>query len=139
VHITAENKLTLVAVALVPPVFGLALSRELGLVLGQAAVELGLIAAPATGIPSMRRERQWRAARLGIMVVILVLFSGPINCNKMIGSFRIYRHLGIIWATLYMTLVEYRADAFIGLTAGEWNETFPNLVYLSFVTLATVV
>jgi voltage-gated potassium channel len=73
----------------------------------------------------------WSAMRL-------VLFSGPVDWNKIIGSFCVYLLLGIIWATLYMMLAALRQGAFNGLPAGSWHETLPSLLYFSFVTLTTV-
>jgi hypothetical protein len=68
----------------------------------------------------------------------LVLFSGPVDWNKIVGSFCIYLLLGIVWATLFMMLAAYGPDAFEGLPASSWDETFPNLLQFSFITLTTV-
>ncbi len=37
-----------------------------------------------------------------------------------------------------MMLVQYRANAFSGLTTGSWRAAFPDLLYFSFITLTTV-
>ena len=72
----------------------------------------------------------WSAMRL-------VLFSGPVDWNKIVGSFCIYLLLGFIWATLYSMLAQYRPYAFHGLPDSGWYENFPNLIYFSFITLTT--
>lgn len=173
-HVTAENNFAYLAVALVLLLFGLALSRELGAVLGQIAVEVAVIAVLAAGVWSMRGDHRWHTTRLGLLAAILllfvirlwlshagldfawlgfmllylifttwsamrlVLFSGPVDWNKIIGSFCIYLLLGIIWAALYAMLTEYRHGAFNGLSTGSWQEAFPNLLSFSFITLTTV-
>ncbi|MCP5426364.1 MAG: two pore domain potassium channel family protein [Gammaproteobacteria bacterium] len=173
--VTAENNFAFLAVVLVLLLFGLALSQELGVILGQIAVEMGIIAALAASVWSMRRDHRWFFTRLSLMAAILllfvirfwlshvlfsfawlaivlvylvlttwsamslVLFTGPVDRNKIIGSFCVYMLLGIVWATLYMMLAQIRADAFHGLTvSSQWFEAFPDLLYFSFVTLTTV-
>jgi voltage-gated potassium channel len=172
--VSGQNNFAYLAAALVLLLFGLALTHELGLVLGQVAVEAAFCAALATGVWSMHGDHQWHATRLGLLAGLLmllalrfwlvhsgldfvwlgvllaylvvttwsamrlVLFSGPVDRNKVIGSFCIYLLLGIIWATVYMMLAEYRPGAFDGLTFGSWHETFPNLLYFSFITLTTI-
>jgi len=173
-HVTEKNNFAFLAVALILLLFGLALSQEFGIVLGQIAVETALIAALAAGVWSMRGDHRWHTTRLSLLAAVLllfavrlwvthagldlvwlgfvivylvlttwsamrlVLFSGPVDWNKIIGSFCIYLLLGIVWATLYMMLAAYRPGAFNGLPASSLHETFPNLLYFSFITLTTV-
>ena len=67
-----------------------------------------------------------------------VLFSGPVDGNKIIGAVCIYLLLGLIWTTLYLIVAELVPGAFNGLGDGPWDETFPDFVYFSFVTLSTL-
>lgn len=67
----------------------------------------------------------------------LVLFSGPVDWNKIIGSFCIYLLLGIIWALLYLVVAVVNERSFVGIAAGQWRETFPSLIYFSFITMTT--
>lgn len=93
-------------------------------------------------------HREFQVAWLGFMLFYvimtawsamrLVLFSGAVDNNKIIGSFCVFLLLGVIWATLYAILVEYRADFFHGLETAGWHQSFPDLLYFSFVTLTTL-
>jgi voltage-gated potassium channel len=67
-----------------------------------------------------------------------VLLSGPVDLNKVVGSFCIYLLLGLLWATLYLLVLALKADAFHGLDPGGWHRVFPDLLYFSFATLTTV-
>jgi voltage-gated potassium channel len=86
----------------------------------------------------------WLALLCGYLVVTAkvamqqVLFSGPVDGNKIIGAVCIYLLLGLIWTSLYLMVDEFFPGAFNGLGEGSWDETFPDLVYYSFVTLTTV-
>lgn len=173
-HVTEKNNFAFLAVALVLLLFGLALSHEFGIAVGQFVVEAGLIAALSVGVWSMRGEHRLHRTRLGLLGAVslmaalqfwvkqagfdliwlgfvilylllttgsamrLVLFSGPVDWNKIIGSYCIYLLLGIIWSIFYMVLAELRPDAIHGLPTGDLFETLPNLLYFSFVTLTTV-
>jgi len=72
------------------------------------------------------------------MAVKQVLFSGPIDHNKIVGSVCIYLLLGLIWATLYTALVQISPTTFNGFEAGLWEEDLPDLLYFSFVCLSTL-
>ncbi|MEL0629688.1 ion channel [Psychromonas aquatilis] len=65
------------------------------------------------------------------------LFSGSITKNNIIGSICIYLLLGLIWATLYLLLMEFIPSSFNGLNGTQWQDHFPNLIYFSYVTLTT--
>ena len=67
-----------------------------------------------------------------------VLFSGRVDQNIIIGSMAIFLLLGLIWATLYLVVLEFSATAFNGLPAGDWVDYFPNACYFSYVTLTTL-
>jgi voltage-gated potassium channel len=173
-HVTEKNNFAYLAVALILLLFGLALSQEFGIVLGQIAVEAALIAALSAGVWSMRGDHRLHTTRLGLLAAVLllfalrlwvkhagfdlvwlgivivylvlttwsamrlVLFSGPVDWNKIVGSFCIYLLLGIVWATLFMMLAAYRPGAFHGVPTSSWYETFPNLLQFSYITLTTV-
>jgi len=72
------------------------------------------------------------------LAVRQVLFSGPIDRNKIVGSVCIYLLLGIIWATLYTLILELSPTTFNGVEVGMWEENLPNMLYFSFVTLSTL-
>lgn len=86
----------------------------------------------------------WLAILLGYLTLTawlamkLVLFTGPIDGNKIIGAVCIFLLLGLIWATLYMMIAHFNPQAFYGLEPGAWYEIFPDLVYFSFVSLTTL-
>ena len=67
-----------------------------------------------------------------------VLFSSRVDQNIIIGSMAIFLLLGLIWATLYLVVLEFSATAFNGLPAGDWVDNFPNACYFSYVTLTTL-
>lgn len=173
-HVTEKNNFAYLAVVLILLLFGLALSQEFSIALGQIAVEAALIAALGAGVWSTRGEHRFRTTRLSLMATVLllfavrlwvtqadldlvwigfvtvylvlttwsamrlVLFSGPVDWNKIVGSFCIYLLLGVIWATLYLMLAAFRPGAFNGLPASSWHGSFPDLLYFSFITLTTV-
>jgi len=68
----------------------------------------------------------------------LVLFTGSIDANKIMGSVCIFLLLGLIWAILYTIVALTFSDTFYGLTPGLWYEIFPDLVYFSFVSISTL-
>jgi voltage-gated potassium channel len=67
-----------------------------------------------------------------------VLFTGSVDLNKIVGAACIFLLLGLIWAILYMAIAEVIPEAFNGLASTHWYETFPDLVYFSFVSLTTL-
>ena len=68
-----------------------------------------------------------------------VLFApGSIDANRLLGAISIYLLLGLIWAILYVGILDMDADAFNGADAGPWLETIPEFVYFSFVSLTTL-
>jgi voltage-gated potassium channel len=68
-----------------------------------------------------------------------VLFSGTINGNTIAGSVAIYLLMGLIWATLYLLLLEFIPAPFTGLEVMDnWADNFGNAVYYSYITLTTV-
>jgi hypothetical protein len=91
-----------------------------------------------------RLDLIWLALLCGYLVVTArvamqqVLFSGPVDGNKIIGAVCVFLLLGLIWTTLCLMIAELIPGAFNGLDEGSWDETFPDLVNYSFVTLTTV-
>jgi voltage-gated potassium channel len=87
---------------------------------------------------------------LGLLVMVIyfmgaayrsaqqVLFSGRIDQNIIVGSIAIFLLLGLIWATLYLVVLEFSATAFNGMPAGDWVENFSTACYFSYVTLTTL-
>lgn len=67
-----------------------------------------------------------------------VLFTGSIDGNKIVGSICIYLLMGLIWALLYLLIIEFETNAFNGMTGVSWHKNFPVAVYFSFATLTTL-
>lgn len=67
-----------------------------------------------------------------------VLFTGPIDGNKIVGAICIYLLLGLIWSLLYLFLAQTIPNAFNGLEQVVWYQNFADLAYYSFVTLTTL-
>ncbi|MGR5094537.1 potassium channel family protein [Vibrio maritimus] len=67
-----------------------------------------------------------------------VLFHGEVNTNKVVGSVALFLLLGLMWAIVYLIIIEYSPNAFTGLEAISWGENFSNAAYFSFVTLTTL-
>ncbi|PMG30240.1 hypothetical protein BCU94_11595 [Shewanella sp. 10N.286.52.C2] len=73
----------------------------------------------------------WRAAKQ-------VLFSGVISTNQIIGSICIFLLLGLIWAFIYLLLIEIFGVAFNGIEAQNWTDNLTTVIYYSYITLTTV-
>lgn len=73
----------------------------------------------------------WRAARQ-------VLFTGPIDANKIVGAICIYLLMGLIWALSYLLIAQAIPDAFNGLEQLPWYKNFADVAYYSYVTLTTL-
>ena len=67
-----------------------------------------------------------------------VLLSGHVNSNTLVGSMAIYLLLGLIWATLYLIVLEFIPSAFNGVEYQHWSENFSTAVYFSYVTLTSL-
>ncbi|GHA35886.1 potassium channel family protein [Photobacterium aphoticum] len=67
-----------------------------------------------------------------------ILFTGSIDNNKVVGSLALFLLLGLMWALMYLLILEFSPAAFTGLEKKEWGETFANAAYFSFVTLTTL-
>jgi len=73
----------------------------------------------------------WLAARQ-------VLFTGPIDANKIVGAICIYLLMGLIWALCYLLIAQAIPGAFNGLEQLPWYENFADVSYYSYVTLTTL-
>lgn len=67
-----------------------------------------------------------------------ILMTGSIDTNKVIGSLALFLLLGLMWAILYLLILEFSPDAFTGMTQLPWGDNFSNAAYFSFVTLTTL-
>jgi len=73
----------------------------------------------------------WLAARQ-------VLFTGPIDGNKIVGAICIYLLIGLVWTLSYLFIAQAMPGAFNGLEQVIWYENFADVAYYSFVTLTTL-
>ena len=67
-----------------------------------------------------------------------VLFTKTAASNAIAGTLAIYLLLGLIWATLYTITLYFIPHAFKGIVPNSAAETFPRILYFSYVTLATL-
>lgn len=67
-----------------------------------------------------------------------VLISDEVKTNIIVGALAIYLLLGLIWATLYELVLIFFPQAINGIHHVEGAGTFPESVYFSYVTLATL-
>ncbi len=67
-----------------------------------------------------------------------VLFTGPIDTNKIVGAICIYLLMGLIWALSYLLIAQAIPSAFNGLEQLPWYENFADVSYYSYVTLTTL-
>ncbi len=66
------------------------------------------------------------------------LFTGVVEANTIIGTLAIYLLLGLVWAVLYLIILEFFPGAFNGIEPGSWEDNLSNAVYFSFVTMTTL-
>lgn len=67
-----------------------------------------------------------------------VLFAGQVTGNSIMGSICIFLLLGLIWAILFLLLMEFIPGSFSGVEFSNWKENFSDFIYFSFVTLTTL-
>jgi voltage-gated potassium channel len=72
------------------------------------------------------------------LVARRVLLTGSVDLNTIFGSVALYLLIGIIYSILYMALLEFSPDAFRGMEPRPWYQASLQLIYFSFVTLATL-
>ncbi|MEA3276530.1 MAG: potassium channel family protein [Pseudomonadota bacterium] len=107
-------------------------------------VAIALVALAGLFLEWVQMDVLWLAILLGYLVVTTwlamkqVLFTGPIDSNKIVGAVCIFLLGGLVWTTLYMMVALLNPEAFNGLEPGPWYDIFPDLVYFSFVSLTTL-
>ena len=67
-----------------------------------------------------------------------VLFTGPIDGNKIVGAICIYLLIGLVWTLSYLFVAQAIPGAFNGLEQAVWYDNFADVAYYSFVTLTTL-
>ncbi|MGF1681904.1 potassium channel family protein [Photobacterium minamisatsumaniensis] len=67
-----------------------------------------------------------------------ILLTGSIDNNKVVGSLALFLLLGLMWAIIYLFVLEFSPNAFTGIEYKAWGENFANAAYFSFVTLTTL-
>lgn len=67
-----------------------------------------------------------------------VLFTHITRTNAIVGTLTIYLLLGLMWASLYAITLYFAPDAFKGITPEPGVDSFPRILYFSYVTLATL-
>jgi len=67
-----------------------------------------------------------------------VLFTGPIDSNKIVGAICIYLLIGLVWTLSYLLIAQAIPGAFNGLEQAVWYDNFADVAYYSFVTLTTL-
>ncbi|MEJ2763672.1 potassium channel family protein [Photobacterium sp. MCCC 1A19761] len=67
-----------------------------------------------------------------------ILFTGSIDVNKVVGSVALFLLLGLMWAMVYLIILEFSPQAFTGMSPLPWGKNFANVTYFSFVTLTTL-
>ena len=67
-----------------------------------------------------------------------VLFSGPVDGNKIIGAICIYMLMAIAWALAYLLVENFFPGSIPGIEHTDWRGSLSTAVYFSFVSLSTV-
>ncbi len=67
-----------------------------------------------------------------------VLTSGEVSANTMVGALAVYLLLGIVWAGLYTMVLLFQPHAFNGIEVAVGKSHFGQVLYFSYVTLATL-
>ncbi|ADN77282.1 Ion transport 2 domain protein [Ferrimonas balearica DSM 9799] len=68
-----------------------------------------------------------------------ILFTGgPITGNQVVGSLALFLLLGLVWALIYLVILEFSPEAFSGLEPRPWQDNLNRAIYFSFVTLTTL-
>ncbi len=116
----------------------------------QVNTKLGLIVAVAifVTLSVIMDAAGWHYAHLLILISFYtyatwlagkqVLFTGPIDTNKIVGAICIYLLMGLIWALSYLLIAQATPGAFNGLEQLPWYNNFADVSYYSYVTLTTL-
>ncbi|MEM1113841.1 MAG: potassium channel family protein [Pseudomonadota bacterium] len=112
---------------------------------------VGILFVLAVAFSSLSQSRAWAFADLAGLLTLLaffvlctvkisrrVIFSHQISQNHVVGSIAIYLMLGLIWTVLYLMALEVEPDALKGMTYRNWADSFAEVLYFSYVTLATL-
>ncbi len=75
---------------------------------------------------------------LKVSVRQILFTGGAITGNKVVGSLALFLLLGLIWALIYLVILEFSPDAFNGLPSRPWQDNLNQAIYFSFVTLTTL-
>ena len=67
-----------------------------------------------------------------------VLFSGPVDGNKIIGAICIYMLMAIAWALAYLLVEHFFPGSVPGIEHTDWRGSLSTALYFSFVSLTTV-
>lgn len=100
---------------------------------------------------ALRGQLPWNAGELLRDVIALVFYatatyyagrqvlsSHYVELNTIVGALAIYLLLGIAWASLYMIVLFFDPGAFKGIDTISREDSWPAILYFSFVTLATL-
>ncbi|MCC4834853.1 ion channel [Shewanella sp. 1_MG-2023] len=111
--------------------FGLMITTLLFASIGSVFELLNLDILGLLTILSFLIAATWRAAKQ-------VIFSGKISSNQIIGSICIFLLLGLIWAFIYLLIIEIFGVAFNGVEVKKWTDNLSLVIYYSYITLSTV-
>ena len=75
---------------------------------------------------------------IGRRIGSMVLMTGSVDGNKVVGSIALFLIIGLGWTVVYLLVVAVTDGAFNGLADVPWNEGFSHAAYFSFVTLTTL-
>ena len=75
---------------------------------------------------------------IGRRIGSMVLMTGSVDGNKVVGSIALFLIIGLGWTVVYLLIVALTDGAFNGLADVPWNEGFSHAAYFSFVTLTTL-
>lgn len=67
-----------------------------------------------------------------------VLFTGPVDMNRIVGAICIYLLMGLIWTLMYLFIAQAIPGSFNGIEQLVWYNNFADVAYYSFVTLTTL-
>ena len=72
------------------------------------------------------------------MLSDLVLFTGAVDANRIVGAICIYLLMGLIWTLMYLFIAQAIPGAFNGVEQTVWYDNFADVAYYSYVTLTTL-
>ncbi len=103
------------------------------------------------GANLLRRFSDWDSAPVTALCFMLVfylgvaanvarsvLFRDRVTMNIVVGAMAIYLLLGLIWATVYLLVMDFFPHALHGIEHKYWGDNFSRALYYSYVTMTTV-